>query len=299
MIYIRPLRVIPASIHFLILRRVYYFRLACVWESQLRDSLPSLFLFSCSSPFLQQRFCRHRPHQLDRIPTMAANPQPSCVVASSHISSHVPSYRLPPTSSGSTTKLPNFIAYALHRTKLHSSVTFAALVLLQHLKARFPMACGLSGHHLFISAFMIASMVICDDTYSNKSVPDIHPADNIQIGCHVDQSLPRHRSEHKYQPYPILRPSPGIPAEIHTPAPFHTYQPSKHVHLAPHHTRHARAMLCRQPHLPLPRRPRAMIIDDNVKIVSHDMSPGLSIANQAALDFAIIKQKAFAQPSMW
>ena len=49
-----------------------------------------------------------------------------------------------------------------------------------------------------------------------------------------------------------------------------------------------------------PPTPTGMI-DDNVKIVSHDMSPGLSIANQAALDFAIMKQKmfAFAQPSMW
>jgi len=43
------------------------------------------------------------------------------------------------------------------------------------------------------------------------------------------------------------------------------------------------------------------MIDDNVKIVSHDTSPGLSIAKQAALDFAIMKQKmfAFAQPSEW
>jgi len=64
---------------------------------------------------------------------------------------------------------PHFIAYALHRTKLHSSVTFASLVLLQRLKARFPTARGSSGHRLFISAFMIASKVICDDTYSNKS----------------------------------------------------------------------------------------------------------------------------------
>ncbi|KAJ7502950.1 hypothetical protein B0H11DRAFT_1987142 [Mycena galericulata] len=48
----------------------------------------------------------------------------------------------------------------LHRTKLHNAVTYAALVLLQRLKAR---------HRLFISAFMIASKVICDDTYSNKS----------------------------------------------------------------------------------------------------------------------------------
>ena len=34
------------------------------------------------------------------------------------------------------------------------------------LKARFPTARGLSEHRLFISAFMIASEVICDDTYS-------------------------------------------------------------------------------------------------------------------------------------
>lgn len=75
----------------------------------------------------------------------------------------------PPSSTVSQAKLPYFIAYALHRTKLHSSVTFAALVLLQRLKARFPTARGSSGHRLFISAFMIASKVICDDTYSNKS----------------------------------------------------------------------------------------------------------------------------------
>ncbi|KAJ3997821.1 hypothetical protein F5050DRAFT_1690190 [Lentinula boryana] len=75
----------------------------------------------------------------------------------------------PPTSTQSQAKLPHFIAYAFHRTKLHESVTFAALALLQRLKARFPTARGSSGHRLFISAFMIASKVICDDTYSNKS----------------------------------------------------------------------------------------------------------------------------------
>jgi hypothetical protein len=62
-----------------------------------------------------------------------------------------------------------FVAYALHRTRLQSSVTFAALYLLQRLKQRFPAARGSSGHRLFLSAFMIASKVICDDTYSNKS----------------------------------------------------------------------------------------------------------------------------------
>jgi hypothetical protein len=75
----------------------------------------------------------------------------------------------PPQSTQSQAKLRHFIAYALYRTKLHPSVTFAALVLLQRLKARFPAARGSSGHRLFISAFMIASKVIYDDIYSNKS----------------------------------------------------------------------------------------------------------------------------------
>jgi len=76
---------------------------------------------------------------------------------------------LPPASTHSQSRLPYFIAYALHRTKLHDAVTIAALILLQRLKARFPTARGSSGHRLYISAFMIASKVICDDTYSNRS----------------------------------------------------------------------------------------------------------------------------------
>ncbi|KAI9639767.1 uncharacterized protein MKK02DRAFT_40092 [Dioszegia hungarica] len=68
-----------------------------------------------------------------------------------------------------TPTLAHFIAYALHRTRLPSIVTFAALLLLNRLKTRFPAARGSSGHRLFISAFMIASKVICDDTYSNQS----------------------------------------------------------------------------------------------------------------------------------
>jgi hypothetical protein len=50
-----------------------------------------------------------------------------------------------------TPRLDHFIAYALHRTCLHPSVTFAALYLLQLLKVCFPTAEGASGHHLFIS----------------------------------------------------------------------------------------------------------------------------------------------------
>ncbi|KAG2147533.1 hypothetical protein DEU56DRAFT_730975, partial [Suillus clintonianus] len=56
----------------------------------------------------------------------------------------------PPSSSNSQFKLPHFIAYALHRTKLHSSVTFAALILLQRFKARFPTARGSSDHTQFV-----------------------------------------------------------------------------------------------------------------------------------------------------
>jgi len=49
-----------------------------------------------------------------------------------------------------------------------------------------------------------------------------------------------------------------------------------------------------------PPTPTGMI-DDNVKIATGESSPALSIANQAALDYAIMKQKmfAFAQPSRW
>ena len=78
---------------------------------------------------------------------------------------------VPPATSQAavTPSLAHFVAYALHRTRLHSSVTFCALYLLSRLKNRFPAARGSSGHRLYISAFMIASKVICDDTYSNKS----------------------------------------------------------------------------------------------------------------------------------
>lgn len=72
-----------------------------------------------------------------------------------------------PTSSRSSSKLPYFIAHALHQTKIHPSVTFAALILLQRLKTRFPTSKG-SGRRFFITAFMIASKVLCDNKYSNK-----------------------------------------------------------------------------------------------------------------------------------
>ncbi|KAI0059652.1 hypothetical protein BV25DRAFT_1918431 [Artomyces pyxidatus] len=75
----------------------------------------------------------------------------------------------PATPSTRIPRLDHFIAYALHRTRLHTCVAFAALYFLQRLKARFPAAKGTSGRRLFISAYMVASKVICDDTYSNRS----------------------------------------------------------------------------------------------------------------------------------
>jgi len=46
-------------------------------------------------------------------------------------------------------------AYALHHTKLHPLATFAALGLLQQLKAHFPTTQGLLGHRPFISTFVL------------------------------------------------------------------------------------------------------------------------------------------------
>ena len=71
---------------------------------------------------------------------------------------------------GPSAKLAHFIAHARHRARLAPCVVFVALFFLQRLKNRIPAAQGSSGHCLLISAFMIASKVVCNDTYSNKLV---------------------------------------------------------------------------------------------------------------------------------
>jgi hypothetical protein len=63
----------------------------------------------------------------------------------------------------------HYLRSTLHVASPHPSVTFAALYPLQRLKAHFLAAKGSSGHRLFISAFMLALKIICDDTYSNTS----------------------------------------------------------------------------------------------------------------------------------
>ncbi|KIM65587.1 hypothetical protein SCLCIDRAFT_112325, partial [Scleroderma citrinum Foug A] len=57
--------------------------------------------------------------------------------------------KLLPSSSGSIVKVLSFITYSLHWTC-------------------FPTAWEASDHCLFVSTFMLASEVICNDTYSNK-----------------------------------------------------------------------------------------------------------------------------------
>ena len=69
-----------------------------------------------------------------------------------------PKYSL--TTSYLQAKLSNFIAYALHRMKLDSLVSFAALVLPQQLKAWFPTTHGSSGHWSFILTFTIEPTVM-------------------------------------------------------------------------------------------------------------------------------------------
>jgi hypothetical protein len=71
------------------------------------------------------------------------------LLCSQFVSHHFACPDIPlPSALPSTTQTPrldHFIAYALHRTRLHPSVTFAALYLLQRLKARFPATKGSSG----------------------------------------------------------------------------------------------------------------------------------------------------------
>ena len=72
------------------------------------------------------------------------------------------------TLYGSRSRLTYFITHTLYQMRLHPSVTFTALLLLQYLKICLPTIPGSFCQCLFIAAFMIASKVISDDKYSNK-----------------------------------------------------------------------------------------------------------------------------------
>ena len=75
----------------------------------------------------------------------------------------------PPNVASTPPPLFIFIARTLHRTNLPPSVPFAALILLRRLKSRYPITCCSSGYGLFITALVIATKVLINHPYSNKS----------------------------------------------------------------------------------------------------------------------------------
>ena len=90
-----------------------------------------------------------------------------------------------------------FITYALHGTKVHTSVTFATLVLLHRVKARFPTARGSSGPQVDHWPWHV--LVPRDQTWfvriSQTLGYTLHMFSNhIEARCDVHQPLPRRRS---------------------------------------------------------------------------------------------------------
>ena len=132
-----------------------------------------------------------------------------------------------------------------HRMKLHSSVTFAALVLLQRLKARFLMAHRSSGHRLFISAFIIASKVIFDDTYSNKSWSivrqGIFQLREIYQAATSTNPFPAIAPNTSMSPIPSFGPHQASPPKSTPPPPSIPTNPAS-AYISPP-TRHAQAVL--------------------------------------------------------
>lgn len=124
-----------------------------------------LFLFSLMNSFIQ---VVQQPKQL--VAQVQAKPDPyyshenAAHLCTCFITQLFACHKYPTTSSGLNMKLPYFITYTLHWTKLHSSVTSATLVTQPQLKAQFPTTHGSSGHQLYIFTFIITSKVICDDT---------------------------------------------------------------------------------------------------------------------------------------
>ena len=71
------------------------------------------------------------------------------------------------TLYGLESRFTYFIAHALYQMKLHLSVTFTALLLLQCLKIHFPTTRGSSCWHLFIAAFMVTSKVMSSGNHGD------------------------------------------------------------------------------------------------------------------------------------
>ena len=72
------------------------------------------------------------------------------------------------------------------------------------------------------------------------------------------------------------------------------HNPSQ-AYIAPHHARHTIALSIELPPASSASPPTPTgIIDDGVKIVSHERSPGMPISAHAAMEYASMKQKMFA-----
>ena len=86
----------------------------------------------------------------------------------------------------SNTKVQYFVTYALYETNLHSSVTFVALVLLQHLKGCFLTTRGSSGHHFFIPAQISLAL---DHTHASTPLDSPLPKPHISPPLTPDTPL--------------------------------------------------------------------------------------------------------------
>ncbi|KAH9843633.1 uncharacterized protein C8Q71DRAFT_7950 [Rhodofomes roseus] len=74
-----------------------------------------------------------------------------------------------------------FISNLLHRTKLHESIAFGALLLIHRLRSKFTdkaRALGLNAvpywmataHYIYLTAFLVASKILCDKWYNSSSL---------------------------------------------------------------------------------------------------------------------------------
>lgn len=65
--------------------------------------------------------------------------------------------------------LPRFIAYALYRSQVHTSVIYSSLILLRRLQKYYPQANGMGGEQLFITTLMLAAKILSDRPYNNTA----------------------------------------------------------------------------------------------------------------------------------
>jgi hypothetical protein len=176
---------------------------------------------------------------------------------------------------------------------------------------------GSSGHRLFISVFMIASKVICDDTYSNKSwsivghgmfqLREINQMEHemcqyLDRELNIELSTLKEFEDMVHKDFPtrvrVQSPRLALVKRLHQnpppPPPSIPTHPAKAYLTPPPDTSEPLYSQSTSPASSVSPQTPVSMIDNSVKIVSHNTYPGLSIVEQAALDFAVMKQKMFA-----